>query len=234
VTGAAWAVHVYYADRRALADEAVAALVTADDRKRVTATMHARRSAEYLAGRALLRHTLACHTGRSPASFRIETSANGKPRCADGPAVSVSHSGDLLVCALADFGAVGVDVETGTPRALVTVAERYFTADEARWVAADPVPRFRMLWVLKEAYLKALGVGLAGGLRALQCRVEPPSVVARTAHGNATPQLALLQGNGCCIGVASLVATRIELKMQHAAFDGGADRVGPLEVLATT
>ena len=234
MTGAARVVHVYYADRRALADEAVAALVTADDRQRVTATMHARRSAEYLAGRALLRHALARHTGRSPASFRIETSDDGKPRCADGPAVSVSHSGNIVVCALADVGAVGVDVETGTPRALITVAERYFTADEARWVAADPVPRFRMLWVLKEAYLKALGVGLAGGLRSLECRIEPPTVAARTADGSATPQLALLQSNGCCIGVASLVTTRIDVRTQHAAFGGGADSVGPLEMVATT
>jgi phosphopantetheinyl transferase len=91
-----------------------------------------------------------------------------------------------------------------------------------------------MLWVLKEAYLKALGIGLAGGLRSLECRIEPPTVVARTAAGTATPQLAVLQGNGCCIGVASLVTTRMDLQTQHAAFGGGADTIGPLEVLATT
>jgi 4'-phosphopantetheinyl transferase len=234
VTGAAAVVHVYYADRRALADAAVEALVTADDRKRVTATMHARRSTEYLAGRALLRHALAGHTGRNAASFRIETSPEGKPFCADGPALSLSHSGDLLVCAVAESGAVGVDVETGAPRALAAVAQRYFTADEARWVAADPVPRFRRLWVLKEAYLKALGVGLAGGLSSLECRIEPPTVVARTAAGLAAPQLALLQGNGCCVGVALLAAAPLELQARHAALGGGADAVGPLELLATT
>ena len=51
-----------------------------------------------------------------------------------------------------------------------------------------------MLWVLKEAYLKALGSGLAGGLSSLECRIEPPAVVARTADGAAVPQLALLAG----------------------------------------
>jgi 4'-phosphopantetheinyl transferase len=227
-------VHLYYADRRALADAAVEALVTADDRKRVTATMHARRSAEYLAGRALLRHALACHTGRSAASFRIETSPDGKPFCARGPALSVSHSGDILVCAVAESGAIGVDVETGAPRAVAAVAQRYFTADEARWVAADPVPRFRRLWVLKEAYLKALGVGLAGGLSSLECRIEPPTVVARTAEGLAAPQLALLQGNDCSVGVALLAAAPLELQARHAALGDGADAVGPLELLATT
>jgi phosphopantetheinyl transferase len=88
--------------------------------------------------------------------------------------------------------------------------------------------------VLKEAYLKALGVGLAGGLSSLECRIEPPAVVARTAEGIAAPQLALLQGQGCCVGVASLAATRLELDVQPAALDGGADALGPFALLART
>jgi len=234
VTGRAGAVELYYTDRRTLEGAAVAALVTAEDRQRVVATMHARRSAEYLAGRALLRHALAQHTGRHAASLRIETASDGKPYCVDGPALSVAHSGDILVCALADLEALGVDVETRTPRELAAVAERCFTTAEARWLAAEPEQRFRMLWVLKESYLKALGVGLAGGLTSLECRIEPPAIVARTADGAAVPQLALLRGNGCYVGVASLAATRLELKIQCVALDGGADAVGPLELLART
>jgi phosphopantetheinyl transferase len=234
VTGRAGAVELYYTDRRTLDGAAVAALVTPEDRQRVVATMHPRRSAEYLAGRALLRHALAQYTGRPAASFRIETTSDGKPQCVDGPALSVAHSGDLLVCALADLEALGVDVETGTPRELAAVAERFFTAAEVSWLAAEPEQRFRMLWVLKEAYLKALGVGLAGGLSSLECRIEPPAIVARTADGAAVPQLALLRGKGCHVGVASLAATQLELKTQHVALDRGVDAVGPLELLART
>jgi 4'-phosphopantetheinyl transferase len=234
VTGRAGAVELYYTDRRTLDGAAVAALVTAEDRQRVVATMHPRRSAEFLAGRALLRHALAQSTGRHAASFRIETTSDGKPHCVDGPALSIAHSGDVVVCALADVGALGVDVETRAPRALAAVAERFFTAAEARWLAAEPEQRFRMLWVLKEAYLKALGVGLAGGLSSLECRIEPPAIVARTADGIAAPQLVLLQGQGCCVGVASLAATRLELTAQHAALAGGADALGPFALLART
>ncbi|HUQ53146.1 MAG TPA: 4'-phosphopantetheinyl transferase superfamily protein [Gammaproteobacteria bacterium] len=236
-------VHVYYADRRALPAAAVEALVTAEDRQRVTGTMHPRRTAEYLASRALLRHSLARHTARSAAELRIETSADGKPSCVGGPEVSVSHSGDIVMCALAAAGAVGVDVETAGPRSVAAVAERFFTAAEARWVAAQPEPRFRQLWVLKEAYLKALGVGLAGGLSSLECRVELPSIVARVAGAplrglpggeGGAPQLALLQGKGCSVGVASLAATPLELVLEHVALDGSADAVGPLALLART
>jgi 4'-phosphopantetheinyl transferase len=230
----AGAAKLYYADRRTLSDAAVAALVTAEDRQRVAPTMHARRVAEYLAGRALLRHALARYIGRSAASFRIETSADGKPSCVDGPALSLSHSGHIVVCAIAESGTLGVDVETGKPRALATIAERFFTPAEARWLAAEPVPRFRMLWVLKEAYLKAVGVGLAGGLSSLECRIEPPSIVAQVPDGVAAPQLALLQGSACCVGVASLAGPRLELVQEHVALDGSADAVGPLELLATT
>ena len=63
-----------------------------------------------------------------------------------------------------------------------------------------------MLWVLKEAYLKAVGLGLAGGLASLECRIEPPVLAARVATGAATPQLELLGGEGVFIGVAALGA----------------------------
>jgi 4'-phosphopantetheinyl transferase len=228
------AVHIHYADRRSFSDAAVAALVTAEDRQRVAVAMHPRRSAEYLAGRALLRHALVQHLGRHAASFRLETGSDGKPSCVDGPAISVSHSGAIVVCALADCPAIGVDVETGTPRQLAAVAERYFTREEARWLDADPEPRFRMLWVLKEAYLKCVGLGLAGGLSSLECGIEPPAIVARLADGTAAPQLALLHGPGWHVGVAAFAAARLEIVARHTPLDGGADVLGPLELLART
>lgn len=202
MTGFARVVHLYFADRRAFGDHAVTPLVTAEDRARLTPAMVERRRAEYLAGRALLRHALADRTGRDASSFTLTVTAAGKPECPGGPHVSVSHSGSLVVCAVADVP-VGVDVETRPPRDVEAVAERYFTAAEARWVAADPPARFPMLWVLKEAYLKALGVGLAGGLDSLECRLEPPVIAARAAHGAAAPQLVLLGAEGAFVGVAA-------------------------------
>jgi phosphopantetheinyl transferase len=234
VTGSDRAVHVYYADRRMLSDATISALVTVEDRQRLAAAMHARRRAEYLAGRALLRHALAHCTGKNAASFRIEVAVDGKPECIGGPAISLSHSGDFLVCALAAAGPIGIDVEIDGPRrSLAAIAERFFTPAEAQWLAADPVPRFRMLWVLKEAYLKALGSGLAGGLDSLECAIEPPVVVARAA-GAATPQLLLLAGQGCHVGVAALGAPRVALEVRRLADDATVDALGPLSVVART
>jgi phosphopantetheinyl transferase len=235
VTGAASAIRIHYADRRAVPDEVVDAFVTPADRQRVSREMHARRRSEYLAGRALLRYALARHTGRDAASLTIRVTADGKPECVDGPAVSVSHSGELVCCAVAERGSVGVDVETGQRRTPVTaIAERYFTAEEARWLAADPELRFRMLWVLKEAYLKALGVGLKGGIGTLECRIEPPAIVAQVAHGAAAPQLKLWAGNACHLGVAAVGGRKCEVGIERWAPDGGPDAFGPLVAVATT
>ena len=100
---------------------------------------------------------------------------------------------------------MGVDVETGHARATQDIAERFFTPAEVRWLAEDSAPRFRLLWVLKEAYLKAVGVGITGGLDSLDCRIEPPLIVARTVKG-AAPQLALAQpaGGASAVPMASV------------------------------
>ncbi len=112
------------------------------------------------------------------------------------------------------------------------IAERFFTATEARWVAAEPEPRFRMLWVLKEAYLKALGSGLAGGLSSLECQIEPPAVVARTADGAAVPRLVLLAGQGCYVGIALLGGSPLVEPIVRRFADGSADALGPLRLIA--
>jgi len=235
VTDSACAVYVYYADRRSLSEQTVASLVTAEDRLRVTPTMHVRRRTEYLAGRALLRHALGAYTEKDAASFRIEVASNGKPECVGGPAISVSHSGDAIVCAVADraIGDLGIDVEMGAVREVDLIAERFFTPAEARWVAAEPEPRFRRLWVLKEAYLKALGSGLAGGLSSLECRIEPPAVVAHAADGAAVPALALLAGQDCYVGIAALGGSSpVEPIVRRFAVGDGADALGPLRLIA--
>jgi 4'-phosphopantetheinyl transferase len=235
VTGAASAVHIYYADRRSLPDEVVDSLVTAGDRRRLTSEMHPRRRSEYLAGRALLRHALAHHAGKDAASIEIRVTAEGKPECVDGPAVSVSHSGDLVCCAVAARGRIGIDVETGRRRTpAAEIAERFFTSAEARWLDPEPDPRFRMLWVLKEAYLKALGVGLAGGVATLECRIEPPVIAARVARGGDTPRLTLWVGNDCHLAVATVAAPPSEFRVERWAPAGGPDEFGPLGSVAAT
>lgn len=84
-----------------------------------------------------------------------------------------SHSGDLLLVALAHGARVGADIEFLRPRPnAMTLARRFFTPFEAEQLAALPhdaaETRFVRLWCAKEAVLKAHGRGIAFGLERLE------------------------------------------------------------------
>ncbi len=97
----------------------------------------------------------------------LETTALGQPRLflggKPGPAVSFSQSGGCLWVALAAVGQVGVDAaqpsefEAGYPLA------RAFQSAELDWARplcdGDTASAAALLWALKEAAVKALGVG---------------------------------------------------------------------------
>lgn len=87
---------------------------------------------------------------------------NGKPFFPDSDiCFSLSHSGVYAVCAVSDCE-VGVDIEA--PRAnSLKLAKRFFTQSESEAISSCDVPdkEFCRYWVRKEAYIKAIGKGLA-------------------------------------------------------------------------
>jgi len=218
-------VQLYHAEVAAFDTSDWGRLVTAEDLAALPLTAHPRRRAEHLAGRALLRVALEAWTGRPALSHRLRVAATGKPECVDGPELSVAHSRGAVVCALGPEGAIGIDIELPVPgRAVDGIGERYFSAEESRW-ADDQPDRFYMLWVLKEAYLKALGVGLAGGLDALCCEIEPPLIEATVRGSAEVPALALYGAASGFIGVATFC---------RRAADVTAFRWAPGEPLSST
>ncbi len=124
---------------------------------------HAPRRRQYAVGRWLLRVLLREAGFDGGATI----SAEGRPAGPAGSpfALALSHSRDWVAAALGPQPWLGIDLElarTGThPAAL---ARRYFAPDEAAWVG-DSTDRFLRLWTHKEAWLKAAGCGIAGGLQ---------------------------------------------------------------------
>lgn len=94
------------------------------------------------------------------ASGRPFTSALGLPPVW----VNAAHSGDWVAAALSTQGCIGVDLEVERP-VPAGLAERCFVSTELAWLHSGrphEVPaRFFFLWTLKEALLKAVGLGLA-------------------------------------------------------------------------
>jgi 4'-phosphopantetheinyl transferase len=79
---------------------------------------------------------------------------------------NLSHTHGLVACAVARGTSLGIDVErvdrlTAGPE----IAARYFAPLEIRMLDGQPpddyASRFIELWTLKEAYIKAIGTGLA-------------------------------------------------------------------------
>lgn len=126
--------------------------------------------ARYIVGRATLRHVLAERLGCSPAAIRFSYGGNGKPMLEGNwghVQFNLAHSGGDAVIALAGRAAIGVDIELVRPIADVELLARLVFSDAERReleLAADPVSAFLNGWTRKEAYVKALGLGLTAPL----------------------------------------------------------------------
>ena len=132
-----------------------------------------------LVGHVALRLVLGELTGSAPERLRFERrcghcgdSGHGKPHLADRPDLdfSLSHSGELVLIAVARGHRVGADVERVRLRTdVLAIARGSLSERERRTIEAgrtDAARReaFFRCWTRKEAYLKGLGAGLAGGL----------------------------------------------------------------------
>ncbi|MGM0825191.1 MAG: 4'-phosphopantetheinyl transferase family protein [Pseudomonadota bacterium] len=135
-----------------------------------------------VATRAALRRLLSAHTGVAPDKLVFTHNTFGKPRLesANGPAFNVSHSGHVALIALAPGGAVGVDIERCRSEAeLAPLSELVLSPSEQ----LDHALPFMERWVVKEAALKALGLGIAEHLQALSVMPAPgPSGTYHLEH----------------------------------------------------
>lgn len=113
------------------------------------------------AGLWLLTHGLRAIGHDTDAVGRISLDNHGRPTIAGAPAFNISHSGNLVACALAaDEQAVGLDVEAHRPQAPARLT-RLMSARERAVITHAP-ERFFDFWCAREATVKASGqVGLA-------------------------------------------------------------------------
>ena len=122
-------------------------------------------AARFLAGRAALRTVLAGYLRQDPAAIQLLAGPSGKPALAHGPAFNLSHSESVALIAVDSEREVGVDVEClrRVPEAADIVARHFTPRERARYASAAAAVQpetFLELWTQKEAYLKALGVGM--------------------------------------------------------------------------
>lgn len=146
-----------------------AALLSADERLRWQRFARADDRQRFLLVRALVRTVLARELGVPPQDLVFQADIHGKPRVILPAAATLhfnlSHTHGLSVLAVSRQAEVGVDVEAlGREVELLALARRYFATPEVLALEAlAPVPQrelFFALWTLKEAWVKAKGLGL--------------------------------------------------------------------------
>lgn len=151
--------------------------------------------AVFVAAHALLRHTLGMIFEGGAIHFR--TDAYGKPELdldfEHDVRFNLSHTRGMVVCAICRDHPIGVDVEA-IDRSVdfEMLAEQYFAAREHELIVEAPPQQraeiFFRLWTLKEAMLKAVGVGLAGPLREFAFTLEPVTSKMRLARAEAASE----------------------------------------------
>jgi 4'-phosphopantetheinyl transferase len=180
------AVDVWIAREALLDDAALAArleaLLAPDELERRDRMARDSGRRQQLLTRALQREVLSHHAPYiAPRDWRFLRSEAGRPSLAPpfdatGLHFNLAHTEGMVAMAVARAPRIGIDVEALGKRAPLPVARRYFSEREAAALFALPAEqqplRFLRLWTLKEAYLKALGEGISGGLDRMTFTLE--------------------------------------------------------------
>jgi len=145
--------------------------LTAEERSRYERHVVDSVRVEYLLTRAVVRTVLSHYADVAPWDWRFEEGEYGRPALCGplAPAAlgfNLSNTSGMIVCLVDGAGrSVGVDVEDTRRPLAADLAERCFSPREIRTLRALPArmqhDRFYEYWTLKEAYIKARGLGLA-------------------------------------------------------------------------
>jgi 4'-phosphopantetheinyl transferase len=210
------------------AAEACMVLLSAKERARWQRFRFEHSRREYLATHALARTALSHYRPVAAQDWQFTANAYGKPDLSPdcGLRFNLSNSAGLAVCLVADAPAeVGVDVEVhARAEKIAEVARKVFSTEEQAQLDAlagmDRLDRCLSLWTLKEAYIKARGMGMALPLRGISFLFEDSGEVRleldEELEDNAARwRFRLLNHAGHRIAVMAEEVTEFELEIRE-------------------
>lgn len=145
-------------------------LIRASDRER------------YVFAHGMLRSVIGYYIGCSPRDIVFKFNAFGKPSLSGSEEpgsihFNMAHSGDVVLLALCRQSDIGIDVEKirDIPK-IYQMIDHNFSSEERGYLHNLPVNRLResffAQWVLKESFIKGLGVGLSYPLQDFTIKPE--------------------------------------------------------------
>ncbi len=150
-----------------ITDDLVHSTLSAEERERASRFRFPRDRDLFAYAHIFLRTTLARYTGAAPGNLRFETGKHGRPELVNRAIrFNLSHTLGMVACVVTETDDCGVDVE-GQDRTVdpAQLARMVLAPDEIQQlsgISGDNERRrwFLRVWTLKEAYLKAKGIGL--------------------------------------------------------------------------
>jgi 4'-phosphopantetheinyl transferase len=138
------------------------ARLSATEQERYQRFMLPQRQRQFVAGRMLLRWSLAQLLAVPPDAIELTEQERRAPllhlpALGTPPGFSISHSGNWVACACSAAAQLGLDIELlNSKRNLVSIAEHSFRQQDVAWLHAqtDTVAAFYHLWSSKEARYK--------------------------------------------------------------------------------
>jgi 4'-phosphopantetheinyl transferase len=185
------------------------AMLTPEEHRRVREFRFDVDRRRYIVRRGRLREILADRLRCSPCEIPLSCNAFGKPRI-EGVDVrfNLSHSSGVALYVVGRGAELGCDIEWRLPKlAVEDVAERFFSAHEIQSLRSVPHPQrveaFFNCWTRKEAFVKALGLGVSYPLKAFDVSLTPgePAVLLRGPAGWALGSFEPLQGLQAAVAV---------------------------------
>lgn len=175
-------------------------LLSAEERHRETCFHFKKDQHRYLVSRALVRTALSAYAPIAPADWAFNFNAYGKPSIANSIhsalSFNLSHTDGLSVLAVARGIELGIDTENMFARETpLNSANHYLNPSETTALYAlndrDQLLRFYEHWTLKEAYIKARGLGLSLPLDQFSFDLNADGAIKFTAHAD------LFDHSGC-------------------------------------
>jgi len=160
------------------------AVLSAEEITRSNRFAFANNRREYIAAHALCRVMLSTFSKTPARDWQFEAGPHGRPEISGGVGnlrFNISHTRGLVCVAVTQGDDIGADVEwTGRNNQFDDIARAKFSKPEVAQLANlqefEKTKVFFSFWTLKEAYIKAIGKGLAEPLDGFAFSLDPVKI----------------------------------------------------------
>jgi len=169
-------IHLWMIDPQlVLSTVALRSILTETEQQKVDRYRSEKAKHTALITRSFIRLLLSQYETFTPDQLQFTVSDLGKPELNNASKslrFNLSHNDELIICAVCLNKDIGCDIENLSRKINVNaIAKRFFSASEYQLIKTKPSSFFEY-WTLKEAFVKATGLGISQGLETFSFEIK--------------------------------------------------------------